>query len=345
VEGEALLRTGVWDFSYRGWLSGNQTYEERKVLIDTRPPVIEVLSRAHNLNQGGSGLVVYRVSEPSPVSGIHVGESFFPGRAGFSEDDNLYLAFFPFAYSEDPGAEIWLTAEDRAGNRGQAGLEYHVNAKRFKNDQIALSDSFLKRKLPEFSRFLDAWPSAAPIDQFLKVNHELRRENHETLKEACRQSDDSIHWEGPFGRLPGSARRAGFADHRKYEYEGKVVDEQVHLGIDLASNARSPVPAANAGRVALAEYVGIYGNTVIVDHGFGLFSLYGHLSRMDVQKDQMVSKGETIGYTGTTGLAGGDHLHYGMVIGQVFVNPIEWWDPNWIKNNMSGKLREAAREG
>jgi len=326
VDGEALLRTAVWDFSWRGWWTGNQTYAEHRVLIDTQPPVIEVLSRAHNINQGGSGLAIYRISESSPVHGIHVGDSFFPGYTGFSDDPNLYIVFFCLAYDQKPDVEIWISAEDDAGNTGRAGLAYHVNPKRFKSDRIVLSDSFLKRKVPELSRFLD-----------------LRRANQEILIEACKHSDAKLHWEGSFVRLPGSARMAGFADHRKYEYEGKVVDEQFHMGIDLASKAHAPIPAANTGRVALAEYVGIYGNAVILDHGFGLFSMYGHLSRIAVKVDQTVSRGDVIGYTGTTGLAGGDHLHYAMMIGYTFINPIEWWDPNWIKNNVTSKLRDVSQ--
>jgi murein DD-endopeptidase MepM/ murein hydrolase activator NlpD len=119
------------------------------------------------------------------------------------------------------------------------------------------------------------------------------------------------------------------------------VDHQVHLGIDLASTAHSPIPAANGGRVAFAQELGIYGKTIVIDHGLGLFSLYGHLSRMGVAKDQMVSKGEIIGSTGSTGLAGGDHLHFSMLVHDTFVNPVEWWDPAWIKNNISEKFAHA----
>jgi murein DD-endopeptidase MepM/ murein hydrolase activator NlpD len=343
VDGEALLRTAAWDFSYRGWFSGNQAYAEHKVVIDKKPPVIEVLSRAHNLNQGGSGLAVYRISEPCSRNGIQVGDSFFKGFAGFSSDPDLYAAFFALPHDQDPNAEILVTATDDAGNTGHGGLPYHVNAKRFRRDKIRISDGFLKRKLPEFSRFFDGNMGAASlIERFLFVNRDLRAANHQVVMAACEPSDAKLHWEGVFVRLPASARMAGFGDRRRYEYNGKVVDNQVHLGIDLASTALSAVPAANSGRVALTEYVGIYGNTVILDHGFGLFSMYSHLSRIDVEKGQEVSKGETIGHTGSTGLAGGDHLHYAMVVGQYYVNPIEWWDPNWIKHNVTSKLQEVS---
>lgn len=139
-------------------------------------------------------------------------------------------------------------------------------------------------------------------------------------------------------RLPKSARKAGFADRREYLYGGRVVDHQIHQGIDLASLEQSPIPASNSGRTIMAERVGIYGNTVILDHGFGLFSMYAHLSRMDTKPGQEVKKGAVIGRTGTSGLAGGDHLHFGMLIHRTFVNPIEWWDASWIQNNITSKL-------
>jgi murein DD-endopeptidase MepM/ murein hydrolase activator NlpD len=114
------------------------------------------------------------------------------------------------------------------------------------------------------------------------------------------------------------------------------------MGIDLASVAQSPVSASNTGKIIFAEGLGIYGKTVIIDHGFGLFSMYSHLSSFTVKKDQMVSKGEIIGRTGVTGLAGGDHLHFGILVHNTFVNPIEWWDESWIKNNISDKIKAVS---
>jgi murein DD-endopeptidase MepM/ murein hydrolase activator NlpD len=138
--------------------------------------------------------------------------------------------------------------------------------------------------------------------------------------------------------LIGSANQAGFADHRVYEYKGDIIDRQVHLGIDLASTQHAPVPAANSGVVKFSGDLGIYGKTVLIDHGFGLFSMYAHLNASDVTKGQQVAKGDIIGRTGSTGLAGGDHLHFSMLVHNTFVNPIEWWDASWIRNNITAKI-------
>jgi murein DD-endopeptidase MepM/ murein hydrolase activator NlpD len=98
------------------------------------------------------------------------------------------------------------------------------------------------------------------------------------------------------------------------------------------------VPAANDGRVVLADKLGIYGNCVVVDHGYGLQSIYGHLSEFAVKAGDTVKKGQSLGRSGSTGLAGGDHLHFSMQVDGVQVNPIEWWDEHWIKDRILSKV-------
>jgi murein DD-endopeptidase MepM/ murein hydrolase activator NlpD len=120
------------------------------------------------------------------------------------------------------------------------------------------------------------------------------------------------------------------------------VDEQVHQGEDLASLINSPVPAANNGVVVLAEPLGIYGNVVMIDHGMGVCSMYGHLSRIDVKAGERVEKGQPVGLTGTTGLAGGDHLHYSVLVDGYFVNPVEWWDAHWFKDQVEKVWSQTA---
>ena len=138
--------------------------------------------------------------------------------------------------------------------------------------------------------------------------------------------------------MPGSANEAGVADNRVYHYNGEIIDRQVHLGLDLASVEHAPIPAANNGIVVFNGVLGIYGRTILIDHGFGLFSMYAHLNRSDIGEGQRVSKGDIIGNTGSTGLAGGDHLHFSILVHKTFVNPIEWWDAAWIKNNVLSKI-------
>jgi len=142
-------------------------------------------------------------------------------------------------------------------------------------------------------------------------------------------------------QLGNSQVEASFADHRTYLYKGKEVDQQTHLGFDLAVTSRVPIVAANAGTVLNASWLGIYGNCVIIDHGMGVQSLYGHMSSFDVNVGDKVSRGQTIGRSGMTGLAGGDHLHFTMLVGGRMVNPVEWWDRHWIADRIERKLGEA----
>ena len=98
--------------------------------------------------------------------------------------------------------------------------------------------------------------------------------------------------------------------------------------------------AANSGVVVLTEFLGIYGNAIVLDHGYGLQSLYAHLSSFEVKKGDRVAKGHIIARSGTTGLAAGDHLHFSLLLHGVHVNPLEWWDPHWVKTRISAKLRK-----
>ena len=338
TDGKAILRMVAKDFSWRSWFSGNTTYLEKDVIIDTKPPGLDILTRVHNVSQGGTGLVIYRLSEPCLNSGVAVGESYFPGYTGYFKDKNLFMAFFALNYKQGPGTNIFVKATDFAGNNTRAGFPYYIKKRGFKKVDIKISDRFLNWKMPEFN--IDVSPDSEKpmVDKFLKVNRELRYSNGRQMLEIVSETDKKLYWSGAFLRLPNSARKANFADHRNYKYKDHIIDQQVHLGIDLASVAHSPVPASNNGKVVFTGFLGIYGKTVVIDHGFGLFSTYSHLSAFDVKQGQAVSKGEVIGRTGSTGLAGGDHLHFGIIVHNTFVNPVEWWDATWIKNNISTKI-------
>jgi murein DD-endopeptidase MepM/ murein hydrolase activator NlpD len=342
ADGKGVLRVAVWDYSLRSWGKGNRIDLEKEIRIDTQAPSINLISRAHNLTQGGSGVALYRLSEDCPVSGVKVGDHFYPGYTGHFKDPSIYMAFFALDYQQGREARVVVTATDFAGNPSTAGLVHHINARSFRKDAINLSDAFFNAKMPEFERYFPDAAGGSRLDLFLKVNRELRDKDHEVIERITAQTEKEILWDGPFLRLPRSANRAQFADHRTYLYGGKMIDQQVHLGIDLASTAHSEVPAGNRGKVAFTGDQGIYGNTIILDHGFGLFTLYSHLSQIDVAEGQMVQKGQPIGKTGMTGMAGGDHLHYSTLIHQTYVNPVEWWDEVWIKNNISVKIDDAG---
>ncbi|MCF8069159.1 MAG: M23 family metallopeptidase [Desulfobacterales bacterium] len=337
-DGKATLQIAVRDYSWRKWWHGNQNYIEKEITIDTVAPGVEVLSSAHNVSQGGSGLAIYRLSESCPKSGVMVGENFFPGHNGYADEEDIYICFFALTDRQGKDTKISVRAVDEAGNSSRAGISYYIKKKVFKKDIIRISDNFLNWKMPELTLKDPADAGLTGIEKFIKINNKTRQENYDQFVEICSNPDGMLYWKGSFLRMPNTARKSSYADRRDYLYDGKVVDHQTHMGVDLASNKHAPVPASNHGRVIFTGDIGIYGKTVVIDHGFGLFSMYSHLSSIGVEKDQMVTHGEIIGLTGTTGFAGGDHLHLGMMVHNTFVNPVEWWDGTWIKNNITHKL-------
>ncbi len=341
-DGNAVLRMTVRDYSWRRWWHGNKTYRELDVLIDTKPPKIDVLTRVHNISQGGTGVVIYRLSEPCPRSGVAVGDNFFPGHIGHFDDKLKAMAFFALDTHQGKGTPLSVQARDRGGNTASERFPHHIRRRRFKKDTIRISDRFLEWKMPEFADQVPEAATGSPVEKFIAVNRSLRKSNYLSIQNIGSHSEAQLMWEGRFLRLPNAANRAGFGDRRDYRYNDKIIDQQIHLGIDLASVAHSPVPAANSGKVVFADDIGIYGKSILIDHGFGLFSMYSHLSGIDVQTGQTVSKKEIIGRTGTSGLAGGDHLHFSIMVHNTFVNPVEWWDGTWIRNNITTKIDAAG---
>ncbi|MFH1058017.1 MAG: M23 family metallopeptidase [Pseudomonadota bacterium] len=340
TQGPAVLAIEARDRSFLGWFHGNRSRQEFNLVIDTAPPRLTVLSRTIHLNRGGVGLAIYKVSEDTPRHGVQVGAHFFPGFAPWPQDPLARLAFFAFADSEDKGAHIRVIAEDAAGNQASAGLVVRLKWKEFRDDKINLSNGFLEALSPRFMAEVPA-DRQAPLQVFVYVNEELRKRNHETILAALKQSANQQLWSEAFLRPMGKPM-AGFAERRTYFFDGKPVSHSTHLGVDLADVAMSPIKATAPGLVVFAGPLGIYGNCVILDHGLGVSSLYGHMSELAVQPGQKVAGNELLGRSGATGLALGDHLHYSVLVGGVFVSPAEWWDPHWIQDNVDLRYQEAG---
>ncbi|MBN2124673.1 MAG: M23 family metallopeptidase [Deltaproteobacteria bacterium] len=339
AQGRVELRIRAWDYSRRHGGDGNLSITVHKMLVDTLPPSLRTVSRMHNINVGGSALVLYQTSSDAIQSGVYVGDLFFSGfPTQHRSEEGFHACYFALPHDSGANPSISLWARDRAGNESRTGFYCHVINKRFRKDKIKLSESFLKRIIQYFASTAAFPAGASDLEKYLYINNAVRKENNLSFYRVGQKTSPLRLWDGPWMRLSNAATMARFGDRRAYYFQGEMVDEQVHMGIDLASLANSPVEAANTGRVVFADGLGIYGSTVVLDHGQGLASLYGHLSKIEVTSGQEVKKGDIIGYTGQTGLAGGDHLHFGIMVHGVFVNPIEWWDPHWIQDNVTRKL-------
>jgi murein DD-endopeptidase MepM/ murein hydrolase activator NlpD len=314
------------------------------------PPQIAVTSLHHFINLGGSEVVLYRVKPADAVSGVRVGDIEYPSYpasgAGIPDTDpSLRMAFFAVLYDQSPDVPIAVVARDSAGNEGLTEIDHRVFPKRFRNSRIQLQEGFMRRVVPAILQNTPDFKVPNPdnvLEAFLMINRDLRQKNAEEIAALSQKTAPTILWRGPFKQMVNTGVESGFADHRTYFYQGKEVDQQVHLGFDLASVPHAPVVAANRGRVVLARYFGIYGNCIIVDHGMGVQSLYGHLHELRVKEGQMVEKDEQMATTDVSGLAAGDHLHFTMLLHGRPVTAIDWWSPKWVEDRILRKLREAG---
>jgi murein DD-endopeptidase MepM/ murein hydrolase activator NlpD len=329
-----------------------QTTATRDVQVRLEKPTIAVLSTKHYVNLGGSEMVVYRAMPNDVESGVQVGDLTYSGypAAGAKiegvhiSDPAIKVAFFALRFDQDVNTPMFAYARDEAGNSARADFDKLTFPKPFKRSRIELNDSFLNRVVPAIlDTTTEIKPDGDTLQKFLAINGDLRHKNAEKIASFARQSSPDMLWGGVvFHPFTNSAVEAAFADQRTYVYQGKEVDRQVHLGFDLAKVVNSPIVSANKGKVVYAAPLGIYGNCVIIDHGMGVQSLYAHLSSIGVQPGQEVTKEQELGRSGQTGLAGGDHLHFTMLVNGQMVNPVEWWDQHWIQDRIIRKLKEAS---
>jgi murein DD-endopeptidase MepM/ murein hydrolase activator NlpD len=321
----------------------------RDVEVRLEPPRVAVISMHHFVNHGGAEAVVYRVTPADVASGVKVGEDEYPGfplsGAGVAADPALHIAYFALLYDQDTNTPFTVYARDEAGNTATTPLDARVFPKNFRRSRIEVTPQFLQRTIPAILQNTRGFTATQPDDlvqSFLEVNRDLRRQNAEQIASYAKKTSPEQLWSGAFLQLGNSQVESLFADHRTYFYEGKEIDQQVHLGFDLASTSAVPVVASNRGKVLHADYLGIYGNCVILDHGMGVQTLYAHLSSLDVKPGDMVDKGQALGRSGMTGLAGGDHLHFTVLVSGHPVNAVEWWDAHWIEDRVTRKIREAV---
>ena len=310
--------------------------------VDLTPPTIELKSATGYVKHAGAGIAVYRVSGASR-SGVQVGPAFFPGVTGLAQDPAVHVALFGIPY-DGPATAPAVVAEDEAGNQRLVAISVTFLPTRFPKDTLRLTEPFLQRKVPELAPQTPGSASAAELLQaFLQVNREGRKANEAKIREVTQTgSAPKPTWQGAFRQQPNTKVFATFPEERTYTVDSRVVDTQWHLGIDLASRKQTPVEAANAGRVTFTGPNGIYGNMVVLDHGLGLHTLYAHLSEIAVKVGQTVGRGEALGRSGETGMAGGDHLHFAVLVHGVYVNPLEWWDEHWIRDRIAKPLAEAG---
>lgn len=336
-EGAFELEIKSYDASWAGFGKGNSSTVSLPMRLDSQPPRIAVKTVPPSIRRGGSALIVYTVTEEVDKTGVQVGDYFFPGH---KQANGGYASLFPFPFfmaMSNFSPEIM--ARDTAGNVTSSRLLVNAQNRNFKVDTLSLGDKFLQFKAADVAALCPE--KETTLEQYICTNNKVRLENDARLLELGANTASSTLWEGNFQRLPKSAVKANFGDFRTYNYNGQKIDEQTHTGLDLASVANADIPASQAGTVIYAEPLGIYGLMVLIDHGLGLMTLYSHCSELLVAVGDTVAAGQIIGKTGTTGMAGGDHVHFSTLIGGIPVQPIEWLDPAWVRNNITNRLKTS----
>ena len=342
-EGAAVLRVTAWDASFWNLFRGNETVVEKNIIIDITPPTVELIADDRYVNFGGVGVIVYKVSEDTATSGVRIGNHFFPGFQGtIKAHPDHFIALFAHAYDVPADARGVLVVTDKAGNTKETPLAYELKNVKYKKSTIPLSDKFLEKITPLLSDV--AARQGTPKEVFVRIDKGLRKVNEDKIREVTSKATSSMLWSGVFTQLSNSKVEANFADERTYTYNNEPIDDAFHLGYDLSVTKNYPVEASNSGNVVFAGDLGIYGNAVILDHGLGLFTLYGHLSAIDVKVGDAIQQRQILGKTGDTGLAAGDHLHFGVYLNGVAVLPVEWWDKKWIADNIEPKLEGKTGE-
>jgi hypothetical protein len=335
-EGKARLVVEATSNDFRG--STDSAAADVNVVLTA--PRVFADGNQHYINQGGMELVVFTPSGSWSEAGVRVGKYTFrsfplPGHA----DQRFSMFAYPWDLPPDVVPEVY--ARNQAGTEATAKFYFKVFPKKFRARDFPVEDALMEKLVNSVDPNNTLAPGKDLLGRFLYINGDLRRKNNQQLADLRLKTEEKILWNGPF--LHWGKEEANYADLRTYMYHGKKIDEQVHLGFDLSDTQNTPVKAANDGKVVWAADMGIYGNCIVVDHGYGLQSIYGHLREIDVKVGDAVQKGQKMGIEGQTGLAGGTHLHFGMQVDGVQVNPREWWDEHWIQDRIMSKLAPNAK--
>jgi murein DD-endopeptidase MepM/ murein hydrolase activator NlpD len=337
-EGEATLKVVATDYSLRGLLKGNSSEFRHTMMVDTKAPKISIIHSERYIIPGGAGIVIYKAQD-TVSHGVQFNGHQYPGFPLTDGSDGKYISYIALPYTAEAITESVIIAKDAAGNITKKPFSTVLKRHKQKRDKIHVSDGFLAKKIPEFE---EAYPEMEGdlLQKYLYVNRVVRAANNQQIAALCLNPDPKQLWSGKFIRMAGSGK-AGFADHRTYYYKGQAIDKQVHLGMDIASTKHVDIKAAATGRVVFGNYLGIYGNMVMLDHGQGVFSLYSHLSQINSAVGDLLNQGDVLGKSGTSGMAGGDHLHFSMLVNGIFVTPKEWWDQHWIDVTIDGPVVDA----
>jgi len=338
------LEVEATDASKWNLFSGNRAKALAKVYVDTKRPTLFVLTNSYKITKGGAALVAFKADDEN-LDSLYIetnsGRRYYP-TPYYKDGYYISLVAWPL---KDEQFSADIIATDKAGNFSKERIRFFLQNRKYRVSTIQLSENFLGGKVTNLAQMYSRdYDQMEPIERFIFINQVLRAENDQKISSVTTKRPENLLGEKklrPFYPLKNGAAVAGFGDYRKYSYEGEIVSESYHLGLDLASTAQADIVSTNDGKVVFAQEAGIYGQSIIVDHGLGLFTLYSHCSSLAVREGDEIKGGDVIGKTGSTGFAFGDHLHFGVLVQGVEVRPEEWMDASWMNDNIYTVLENA----
>jgi len=158
------------------------------------------------------------------------------------------------------------------------------------------------------------------------LDQKILQEEGAILKSQFLKKDRRVYFKSPFGSPVAGRVSSSFGLRRKYN--GDAISTY-HKGLDIANKTGTPIYATNGGQVTLAVHWKSHGKTILINHGHGIITIYIHMDKLLVKTGDWVKKGQIIGRLGSTGIANGPHLHFGVSVNNVRVNPAQW-----IKNRV-----------
>ena len=344
---DGSLKIDVYDTSKWNFFKGNQTISHSKIIIDKKSPVANVITNSYLLRQGGSGVIIVEINDEN-LKDYYIS---FNDKEIFElfpfYKKNYFISIITWPIDIKEFKKVNVVAVDLAGNKTEAKVPFYIKEFKEKVDNIKISDDFVNNISKHVLENSDMNVPSSIVDIFIKTNKELREKNVKTIREVVKKNlvnDMKTSFDiKPFVRLPNAATFAQFGERRHYFYGEEKIDEAWHLGMDWASVKRAEVQVTNPGKVIFKDYLGIYGDTVIIDHGLGVGTLYAHTSSINVEVNDEVKAGQHIANTGATGAVFGDHLHFGVLVQGIEVNPNEWLDYTWMKTNVTKTINDAVK--
>jgi murein DD-endopeptidase MepM/ murein hydrolase activator NlpD len=352
-EGNAELQVLAFDKSL--WNNGARL--SAVVEVNYLKPQITALTPQQNGVLGGTEMVFYKVTgKPPEAHGVLGQGSLFNGFPAAGWIDNLkgrpslYLAIYPISPSFDESREtLKLIARDNLGNSATGSFNYRIKQRRWSSFRTTLNYERAKQLRDGFYSYakrenLNIKESGELVIDIKSIIKALSLSDEGFVGTALEQSASTRSWREAFLTPVNATPTNSAGDTRVVYIEDKELVRGVSSGVRFPVSRRTPVIAANRGTVVFIGTLGLLGNTVIIDHGFGLSSLYAHLSDVGVQRGVTVERGQEIAKTGLTGLAQSEEVYFEIRVHGVPVSPNEWWDQSWVTDHIDNKVNFVVRE-